>query len=182
MYLGQHDRKICTSRIISLLLKLDTHKAHQPKCSIPFSPFSSQTLIEEMLILLTFATGVMDTLRNLWMCHPCDPDGKLSESTLPEYCKGPPGAMLRLGLEPLPRWGFSCSRTKTSYEDAMTGMLYCMCNIMIYNNTYINTAKRCGEHYAASSCRGYTTEFWSQNLSNKMTIWYQCWQWYHGTR
>eukprot|EP00434_Breviolum_minutum_P005406 symbB.v1.2.004766.t1/scaffold274.1/size244435/7 len=25
---------------------------------------------------------------NLWMCHPCDPDGKLSESTLPEYCKG----------------------------------------------------------------------------------------------
>ena len=41
--------------------------------------------------------------RNLWMCHPCDPfDGKDSDAAaLPEYCNGPPGAMLRLGLEPL---------------------------------------------------------------------------------
>lgn len=39
---------------------------------------------------------------NLWMCHPCDPfDGKDSGAPLPEYCNGPPGAMLRLGLEPL---------------------------------------------------------------------------------
>ena len=33
-------------------------------------------------------------LRNLWMCHPCD-----SQGVVPEYC-GPPGAMLRLGLQP----------------------------------------------------------------------------------
>ncbi|CAK9017615.1 Aspartyl/asparaginyl beta-hydroxylase (Aspartate beta-hydroxylase) (ASP beta-hydroxylase) (Peptide-aspartate beta-dioxygenase) [Durusdinium trenchii] len=40
---------------------------------------------------------------NLWMCHPCDPfDGRLPGSALPEYCGGPPGAMHRLGLQPLP--------------------------------------------------------------------------------
>ena len=38
------------------------------------------------------------------MCHPCDPDGKDSGAPLPEYCNGPPGAMLRLGLEPLAKW------------------------------------------------------------------------------
>lgn len=40
---------------------------------------------------------------NLWMCHPCDPeDGKLPGETVPAYCQGEPGAMTRLGLQPLP--------------------------------------------------------------------------------
>jgi len=40
---------------------------------------------------------------NVWMCHPCDPnDGKLPGQVVPEYCHGEPGAMTRLGLQPLP--------------------------------------------------------------------------------
>lgn len=38
-----------------------------------------------------------------WICHPCDPDdGRILGQALPQYCEGPPGAMTRLGLRPLP--------------------------------------------------------------------------------
>lgn len=148
----------------------------KPTSSGVFYPIlHSQILVEEMLILLTFATwAVMEYLQESL-------DVPSMRSVWWETVRNYASRVLQwASRSDASTWLGAIAQMKMLQDKDFLWRCHDDWNIACVTLGSINTANRCGEH-STSYCIGYT-ELWYPHISNRMTLWYQCWQWYHDTR